>query len=86
MGHGGIGRNCRQPFEPKNNEDETEKNPDDDGDYFHGMMFPRSRGVRPESRGEPGFEYPTMFVTGCRQPRFLPNARLWQSEWATDIA
>ena len=29
-GRGGIGRNCRNPFEPKNNEDEPEENPDDD--------------------------------------------------------
>jgi hypothetical protein len=56
----------QKPVRPENNKDEAKENSDDDGEYLHGIMFPRSRGVRLESSSGPKFEFPAMFVTGRR--------------------
>ena len=32
-------KELQKPVRAKNDEDKAKKNPDDDGEYFHGMMF-----------------------------------------------
>jgi len=40
----------QKPVRAENNKDESKENPDNDGEYLYGKMFPRSRGVRPKKK------------------------------------
>jgi hypothetical protein len=76
----------QKPVRAENNKNEPKESPNDDGEYLHGMMFPRSRGVRRERNSGPRFEFPAMFITGCRRSWFQADGRVSQSESTTDIA